>query len=473
MNTYDKENKNTEMGNPEIGCSEAGNEEMGSLGIECSEAGNGEIRNPEIECSEAENPETCHMKSSEFECITEDSEKSYRELGTERNENSYDGKKSDKEKFKGIRLQKRHIALLTAFCIAVSSISGFGGAMMAKKITSESEAFGTRGQSTEITIEQTALSEQKSNTKELSVKEIAALNGNSVVEISTESVATDSWMQQYVTKGAGSGVIVSANGYIVTNNHVIENSEKITVTLKNGKSYKATLVGKDGETDLAVLKIEVTGLTPAVYGDSDALEVGDTSVVIGNPLGQLGGTVTAGIVSALDRELTIDGKTMTLLQTDTSINPGNSGGGMFNSKGELVGIVVAKSSGSNVEGLGFAIPVNKVKEIAKQLADYGYVKGRVSAGITFVDLTSVQNAIYYGVRNLGIYVKSVDTNLAKESGLKAGDMIYYVGDRKISTATDLTSAINSYSVGDKVQITVVRDGEIKKIMLTLGEKTKG
>ncbi len=164
---------------------------------------------------------------------------------------------------------------------------------------------------------------------------------------------------------------------------------------------------------------------------------------------------------------------MTLLQTDASINPGNSGGGMFNQNGELVGIIVAKSSGSDVEGLGFAIPVNKVKKIAQELADYGYVRGRIDTGMTFVDLTSMRNAIYYGVRSLGIYVKSVDTNLAKNAGFKSGDMIYYVGDKKIDTASDLTSAFDGYKVGDKVTITVVRDNEIKKLTLTLGEKTAG
>ncbi len=372
------------------------------------------------------------------------------------------------------KFSKGGISLLVVLCILTSTFFGFAGAMLANNLTSDSDSFGKRSAASEqLKISNTGTTLELSTEGDLTIKEIAALNSNSVVEIKTEAMVTDSWMQQYVTEGAGSGVIISSDGYIVTNNHVIENSNKITVTLKNSKSYQAKLIGRDDETDIAVLKIDASGLTPVVYGDSGALEVGDLSVVIGNPLGSLGGTVTAGIVSALDRSITIDGKNMTLLQTDASINPGNSGGGMFNQNGELVGIIIAKSSGSDVEGLGFAIPVNKVKKIAQELADYGYVRGRIDTGMTFVDLTSMRNAIYYGVRSLGIYVKSVDTELAKNAGFKSGDMIYYVGDKKIDTASDLTSAFDGYKVGDKVTITVVRDNEMKKLTLTLGEKTAG
>ena len=164
-------------------------------------------------------------------------------------------------------------------------------------------------------------------------------------------------MQQYVTEGAGSGAVMTADGYIMTNNHVIDGASKITVTTSDDKEYEAKLVGTDSITDIAVLKISAKNLTPATYGNSDQLAVGDMAVAIGNPLGELGGTVSAGIISALDRELAIDGKTMTLLQTDASINPGNSGGRTCSTAtGSIIGIVVAKSSGSNVEGLGFCDP---------------------------------------------------------------------------------------------------------------------
>lgn len=376
-----------------------------------------------------------------------------------------------KRKLRSKGSKKAGVAFLVVLCMLASTAFGFGGAMLANYYTSDSSSFGQRSAASDLNISNTGTTLELATEGDLTIKEIAALNANSVVEIKTEAVVTDSWMQQYVTEGAGSGVIISSDGYIVTNNHVIESSNKINVTLKNGTSYEASLIGRDDETDLAVIKIDASNLTPVVYGNSSALEVGDLSVVIGNPLGSLGGTVTAGIVSALDRSITIDGKSMSLLQTDASINPGNSGGGMFNQNGELVGIVVAKSSGSDVEGLGFAIPVNKVKTIAQELADYGYVRGRIDTGLTFVDLTSMRNAIYYGVRSLGIYIKSVDSDLAQKAGFQSGDMIYYVGETKIDTASDLTGAFDGYKVGDKVEITIVRDNQMQQLTLTLGEKT--
>lgn len=391
---------------------------------------------------------------------------------SEHSDASHDSNHKRKPNFK---FTKSGIALLIVLCLFTSTAFGFGGAMLANYLSSHSDNFGKRSESnSNLTVSNTGTTLEMATEGDLTIKEIAALNANSVVEIKTEAMVTDSWMQQYVTEGAGSGVIISSDGYIITNNHVIEDSNKITITLKNNKTYEAKLVGRDNETDLAVLKIDAKGLTPVVYGDSDNLNVGDLSVVIGNPLGSLGGTVTSGIVSALDRSITIDGKTMTLLQTDASINPGNSGGGMFNQNGELVGIIIAKSAGSDVEGLGFAIPVNKVKHIAQELADYGYVRGRIDTGITFVDLTSMRNAVYYGIRSLGIYVKSVDSDLAKKAGFQNGDMIYYVGDKKIDTASDLTSSFDEYKVGDKVKLTVIRNNnksEMKELTLTLGEKT--
>ncbi len=223
-----------------------------------------------------------------------------------------------------------------------------------------------------------------STENESSTQKVADSASNSVVEIVTEAVTKSQFMQDMVTEGAGSGVIVTTDGYIVTNNHVIEGASKITVTTKDGTSYEGTLVGTDSESDVALVKINATNLQPAVMGDSDALAVGQDAIAIGNPLGELGGTVTEGIISALDREITLDGETMNLLQTSAAINPGNSGGGLFNSDGELIGIVVAKSSGADVEGLGFAIPINDVKSVVESLQTDGYVKGRASLGVTLV-----------------------------------------------------------------------------------------
>lgn len=374
-------------------------------------------------------------------------------------------------------ISAKSAAMVLTFCISAASIFGFAGGWTAAQYADGTGA-GVLNQltlntnnSSDTKAKATALADTSASTgTKLTVAETASLTANSVVEITTETVTTDSWMQQYVTNGAGSGVIVSADGYIVTNNHVIDGASKITVRLKNGTTYTAALVGTDSKTDVALLKIKATGLSPAILGDSDKLKVGDTAVAIGNPLGQLGGTVTEGIISALDRELAIDGKTMTLLQTDAAINPGNSGGGLFNDKGELIGIVVAKSSGSDVEGLGFAIPVNIAKEIANQLMQSGYVKGRIDTGMTFVDLTSTEKALLYGVRQLGVYVKSVDSGSnAANAGFKSGDMILYVGDTKITSSTALTQAFDKYSVGDTVKITVVRNSSSGQLSLKLAE----
>ena len=302
--------------------------------------------------------------------------------------------------------------------------------------------------------------------------EVTELSANSVVEITTENVTTGSFFQQQIQTGAGSGVIVTADGYIVTNNHVIEDSDKITVTLRDGTQYEAQLIGTDEKTDLAVLKIEASGLQPAVFGSSSDLKVGEQAIVIGNPLGQLGGTVTSGIISALDREITVDGHTMNLLQTDAAVNPGNSGGGLFNSKGELVGIINAKSSGDDVEGLGFAIPSDTVKEVADALIKNGYVPGRVSLGLSVVDISDAQTAMMYRVDTLGVYILSVEEGSnAEKAGLQAGDRIVAVGDKEVSSSSDITTALDDYSVGDQVKITITRGGKTGTATVTLAEQS--
>ena len=209
----------------------------------------------------------------------------------------------------------------------------------------------------------------------------------SVVEVFTETKQVSSWFQEYVTEGAGSGVVLSEDGYIVTNHHVIDGANTIKVRLSDGQTYTAALTGTDAKTDLAVLKINASGLITAKLADSSAVRVGDFVIAIGNPLGELGGTVTEGIISAKDREITIDGEAMTLLQTSAAVNPGNSGGGLFNLDGELVGVVNAKSSGDDIEGLAFAIPADTVKEIVQELIQYGYVTGRPQLGISVSQIT--------------------------------------------------------------------------------------
>lgn len=278
-------------------------------------------------------------------------------------------------------------------------------------------------------------------------------------------------MQQYVQTGAGSGVIISEDGYLITNNHVINGASTIQVRTSDGTTYDAVLVGTDSKTDVAVLKINASGLRPVTFGDSDNLNVGETAVAIGNPLGELGGTVTNGIISAKDRSITLDNQQMTLLQTNAAINPGNSGGGLFNSRGELIGMVVAKSSGSDVEGLGFAIPSNLVSKIAQELIANGYVTGRPALGVTVLSIENAQTAMQYGVSSLGVYITDVESgSAADKAGLQAGDRIISINNLVVESFADLSAALDNYAVGDTVEIMVSRGGSTVTVSLTLQEK---
>ncbi len=375
-------------------------------------------------------------------------------------------------------MTKKMGALVMALCILAAGSVGFTGGMLVQnnQVPSSSQTMmnntvGSSDNSTNVTTTQhTTADTTGSSSGELTVSQIAAQTANSVVEITTEATSYDMYMRQSVTEGAGSGVILTTDGYIVTNNHVIDGASKITVTLKDGTSYPATLVGTDSQGDIAVVKIDATGLQPAVIGDSSELQVGDLAVAIGNPLGQLGGTVTDGIISALDREIDLDGKTMTLLQTNAAINPGNSGGGLFNDKGELIGIVVAKSSGSGIEGLGFAIPINTAKDLIDQIMQYGYVKGRIDLGMTTVDVSNAQIAMMYRLSSTGVYIDEVtEGSNAEAAGFRSGDLILSFNGEDISTGEDLEKAIQDCKVGDTVEIIISRNGQKYSGKLTLEE----
>lgn len=271
----------------------------------------------------------------------------------------------------------------------------------------------------------------------MDLSEVVDETASSVVEVFTETKQVSHWLQEYVTEGAGSGVILTEDGYIVTNHHVIDGASTIEVRLSNGQTYTAELVGTDSKTDLAVLKISAKNLSPAKLADSSKVKVGNFVIAIGNPLGELGGTVTEGIISALDREVTIDGETMTLLQTSAAVNPGNSGGGLFNLNGELVGVVNAKSSGSDVEGLAFAIPANTVEEIAQELIQNGYVTGRPQLGVSVVQLArpTVGWQNYYD--KAGVYIAQTTEN----NGLTQGDRLIQIDGTPISTADDISAVV--------------------------------
>lgn len=308
------------------------------------------------------------------------------------------------------------------------------------------------------------------NEKNLSMTEAAAKTVDSVVEILTEQTVSGSFMQQYVVKGGGSGVIITEDGYIVTNHHVIEDATEIQVTLRNGTSYKATLVGSDSIADLAVIKIDAKGLSFATFGDSDALLVAESVFAIGNPLGRLGGTVTQGIVSALARTITIENQEMTLLQTTAAINPGNSGGGLFNLAGECIGIVNAKSSGSGIEGLAFAIPSNTAIPVIEDLMKYGYVKNRVKLGVTFVEVSDSYTMRRYGVSELGVYIGNMgEGSDAANAGMKVGDRFVSVNGTKIESYNRIKNLLNNFRAGQTVTFVMSRDGKEITIELTFSE----
>ncbi len=366
------------------------------------------------------------------------------------------------------------VALILVCSLFISTASGFAGgylvsAFMQKSDIKESVINNFGGSSDgKTTVVYENLSSEASEVKEGTVESVAAAVENSVVEITTEVVSTSNFFGQFVTSGAGSGVIITADGYIVTNNHVIDGASNITVRLKNGNEYKAELIGTDADTDLAVIKVSAEEtLPPAVFGNSDVLRVGQQVVAVGNPLGSLGGTVTTGIISALDREVTVEGKKMNLLQTDTAVNPGNSGGGLFNLKGELIGVVNAKSSGSDVEGLGFAIPAVTAEKTVSELIEYGYVKGRVDLGLVLIDISDSMTAMYYRVNTLGCYVSS--SKYTDE--LKQGDRIIAINDTEVVYSDDILELKNDMSVGDTVIVTVVRNGKTLDVEFVCREKT--
>lgn len=398
------------------------------------------------------------MKDRELMRIDEYERNNYPELQEQMPRRS---KRPRKQGMKGM-------AAVLALSVMLSGVAGFGGGYLASQMNQTEADESTGVSASNVSYVQTA-----STSGSMSVADVAEKTADSVVEITTETVTTNGWMGQMVESGAGSGVIISEDGYIVTNNHVIEDASKITVRLRNGQEYAATLVGTDAKTDVAVIKIEATGLQAAVMGDSDSLRVGETAVVIGNPLGELGGTVTEGIISALDREIQLGDEYMTLLQTDAAINPGNSGGGLFNDRGELVGIVVAKTSAEGIEGLGFAIPINIAKDVIGQLETNGYVSGRADLGMDLVDVSSIQTAWQYGVSSTGVYVQKLTNTISQQAGFQPGDRIVAINGTEVSSVAEVNKILDSCQIGDQVEVTVIRGRQQGTLTMTLPEYQPG
>ena len=304
-----------------------------------------------------------------------------------------------------------------------------------------------------------------------SVSEVYVAVADTVVEITTETVQTSIWMGQYVSRGAGSGVIIDVSELIVTNHHVIEGANNVIVRLTDGSEFEASLVGTDEAADLAVIKINAgdKALSAAKLGCSADLVVGEDVIALGNPLGSLGGTLTTGIISATERNIIIDGEEMVLLQTNAAINPGNSGGGLFNMAGQLIGVVNAKASGEDVEGLGFAIPIDFAHTVIEDLINYGYVRGIVDHGLIMLDVTA-QNlpSAYrkYGITNVGVIILESEFT----DDLMYGDTIVSINGQDIESSADVDLIVKGCSVGDVIKVKVARGRSLVEVELTLCEK---
>ena len=307
--------------------------------------------------------------------------------------------------------------------------------------------------------------------KQMTPAEVYAANVNSTVGITT-SVTTNFWGYQSTSAASGSGFIISDDGYILTNFHVIEDSDSISVSMYNGESYDATLIGYDESNDIAVLKIDAEGLAPVILGDSDNLNVGDSVVAIGNPLGELTFTLTSGAISAKDREVTLSGNvTMDLLQTDCAINSGNSGGALFNLYGEVIGVTNAKyssssSSEASIDNIGFAIPINSILNIVESIIEKGYIS-KPYIGISVLDVS--EETQQYGIP-AGAAVQAVTENApAAQAGLQKGDVITAV-DGKAMTSTELVSYVGAAEIGQQLVFSIYRQGETLEITVAVGEQ---
>lgn len=317
-----------------------------------------------------------------------------------------------------------------------------------------------------------SVEQEKIDGKVLDVPQIAEAVGPSVVGVVIKHSFNDSIFSEQEA-GSGSGIIISSDGYIVTNSHVIEGASAIYVVLNNGENYSARVVGMDTKTDIAVIKIDAKNLAKAELGKSSDLKVGELAVAIGNPLGlEFQGSVTAGVISALDRSMEVDGRKYTLVQTDAAINPGNSGGPLVNKYGYVIGINTVKISSSATEGMGFAIPIDIALPIIEELIEKGYVSGRPQIGIEIINITEAMS-MQYNVP-VGVYVVNVVFGSAAEkAGIKSGDIIIKADGISVSTAEMLNDVKDKYKVGDTLTLTIVREGITIDVDVNLGEERPG
>lgn len=359
----------------------------------------------------------------------------------------------------------RVVALILS-CAVISAACGFGGAILAQNSSRTGKTTVQQSNRTAATVSVKKVDGQTLMTP----SEVYASTVNSVVSINCSAVSTNIFGQQTESASSGSGFIYTADGYIVTNQHVVANASSINVTLYNGDTYPATLVGSDSDYDVAVLKIDAKDLPAVTLGSSTDVNVGDTVLAIGNPLGELTFSMSQGIVSCVNRAINVEGTPFNMIQVDASINPGNSGGPLMNLYGEVVGIVSAKYSSyanTTVEGLGFAIPINDVQSIIKDIIENGSVGNKAYMAITAGTMTQQMAAQYKINATEGVFVYSVeDGGAGDKAGLKLGDVITKLNDTQITSMEDLSAAKKGFKAGDTVTLTVLRDGKEITTQLT-------
>lgn len=372
------------------------------------------------------------------------------------------------------------VITVTLICSLVAGALGAGGMYLVTQLGNISESPTSTPQSTkpgnttvlEGNRENVVIDVNKIDTSKLMTQaEVYAANVNSTVGITT-SITTNYWGYQTTSAASGSGFIFSEDGYVLTNYHVVEDSDSVTVSMYDGKTYDAKLIGYDESNDVAVLKIEADNLVPVVLGNSDKQNVGDSVVAIGNPLGELTFTLTSGSISAKDREITLsNGATMLLMQTDCAINSGNSGGALFNLYGEVIGITNAKysnsSTGASIDNIGFAIPINKARAIAESIIEKGYVsKPYIGVSVTTVS----QETQMYGLPQGASVQQIVENSPAAAAGLQINDIITQVNGKEITSSSDLVTTVSNTAIGEKLKLTVYRMGQTIELTLTVGEQ---
>ena len=367
------------------------------------------------------------------------------------------------------------LVALAVACALIGGVFGTSGALLYTEFYKEEKPIKSENHSAilEGNRENTVLDIVSIDTgKLMTPAEVYAANVNSTVGITT-SVTTNYWGYQTTSAASGSGFILTADGYILTNYHVVKGSDAITVSLYNGDSFEAALIGYDESNDIAVLKVEAENLSPVVLGDSENMNVGDSVVAIGNPLGELTFSLTAGTVSAMDREITMStGGTMNLVQTDCAINSGNSGGALFNLYGEVIGVTNAKYSGSSnggasIDNIGFAIPINRARSIAESIIEKGYI-AKPFIGVSVIDVSKETQS--YGLPQGAAVQSVVEDSPAAAAGLQVNDIITKVGETEITGRTDLARMISETAVGETLKLQVYRKGETLELTVTVGEQ---